>query len=69
MAVEEKNCTYSANELSMQALYLEYYGDQQGALKNFLQCGNWKKTHTIFVTSVAHFLFLSCKFSYNAVNN
>jgi hypothetical protein len=62
-----KYCTYLANELSIQALYLEYYGDQQGALKNFLQCGNWKKAHTISMTSVAHSLFLSCKFSFNAV--
>ncbi|KAK3150615.1 hypothetical protein QOZ80_3AG0235480 [Eleusine coracana subsp. coracana] len=43
------------------ALYLEYYGDQQGALKNFIQCGNWKKAHTTFMTSVAHPLFLSSK--------
>ncbi|TVU48240.1 hypothetical protein EJB05_07869 [Eragrostis curvula] len=45
------------------ALYLEYYGDQQGALKNFIECGNWKKAHTIFMTSVAHSLFLSCNIS------
>lgn len=41
------------------ALYHEYYGDQQSALKNFIQCGNWKKAHTIFMTSVAHSMFLS----------
>ncbi|KAF8718221.1 hypothetical protein HU200_025715 [Digitaria exilis] len=40
-------------------LYHEYYGDQQGALENFIQCGNWKKAHTIFMTSVAHIMFLS----------
>ncbi|KAL5652162.1 hypothetical protein ACJX0J_037620, partial [Zea mays] len=43
------------------ALYHEYYGDKQGALENLIQCGNWKKAHTIFVTSVAHSMFLSCK--------
>ncbi|CAN6321288.1 unnamed protein product [Urochloa humidicola] len=43
------------------ALYHEYYGDLQGALKNFIQCGNWKKAHTIFMTSVAHTMFLSSK--------
>ncbi|PAN51343.1 hypothetical protein PAHAL_9G587000 [Panicum hallii] len=41
------------------ALYHEYYGDQQGALENFIRCGNWKKAHTIFMTSVAHTMFLS----------
>ncbi|KAL6867200.1 hypothetical protein ACP4OV_015224 [Aristida adscensionis] len=41
------------------AFYHEYYGDKQGALENFIQCGNWKKAHTIFMTSVAHSLFLS----------
>lgn len=43
------------------ALYHEYYGDRQGALENFIQCSNWKKAHTIFMTSVAHSLFLSSK--------
>ncbi|XP_062210054.1 nuclear pore complex protein NUP96 [Phragmites australis] len=43
------------------ALYHEYYGDQQGALENFIQCGNWRKAHTIFMTSVAHSMFLSSK--------
>lgn len=43
------------------ALYHEYYGDRQGALENYIQCGNWKKAHTIFMTSVAHSLFLSSK--------
>jgi nuclear pore complex protein Nup98-Nup96 len=47
----------------IQALYHEYYGDRQGALENFIRCGNWKKAHTIFMTSVAHTIFLSCKFS------
>jgi hypothetical protein len=64
-----KYCSYLANKVSIQSLYLEYYGDQQGALKNFLQCGNWKKAHTIFMTSVAHSLFLSCKFFFNALEN
>ncbi|KAL6645528.1 hypothetical protein ACP70R_017136 [Stipagrostis hirtigluma subsp. patula] len=41
------------------ALYHEYYGDKQGALENYLPCGNWKKAHTIFMSSVAHSLFLS----------
>ncbi|CAL4920998.1 unnamed protein product [Urochloa decumbens] len=43
------------------ALYHEYYGDQQGAMENFIQCGNWKKAHTIFMTSAAHTMFLSSK--------
>ncbi|RCV23380.1 hypothetical protein SETIT_5G001700v2 [Setaria italica] len=41
------------------ALYHEYYGDQQGALENFIQSGNWKKAHTIFMTCIAHTMFLS----------
>ena len=60
-----KNITHEAciaNELYIQALYHEYYGDKQGALENFIQCGNWKKAHAIFMTSVAHSMFLSCKF-------
>jgi nuclear pore complex protein Nup98-Nup96 len=47
----------------MHTLYHEYYGDQQGALEKFIQCGNWKKAHTIFMTCIAHTMFLSCKFS------
>uniref|UniRef100_A0A0D9Z2Q9 Peptidase S59 domain-containing protein n=1 Tax=Oryza glumipatula TaxID=40148 RepID=A0A0D9Z2Q9_9ORYZ len=43
------------------ALYNEYYGDQQSALENYILCGNWKKAHTIFMTSIAHSLFLSSK--------
>ncbi|XP_006649480.1 nuclear pore complex protein NUP96 [Oryza brachyantha] len=43
------------------ALYNEYYGDQQSALENYIRCGNWKKAHTIFMTSIAHSLFLSSK--------
>jgi hypothetical protein len=57
-----------ANGIYMQALYHEYYGDRQGALENYIQCGNWKKAHTIFMTSVAHSLFLSCKFSMQCTN-
>ncbi|WVZ55633.1 hypothetical protein U9M48_006271 [Paspalum notatum var. saurae] len=43
------------------ALYHEYYGDHQDALENFIHSGNWKKAHTIFMTSVAHSMFLSSK--------
>ena len=32
-------------------------------MENFIRCGNWKKAHTIFMTSIAHTMFLSCKFS------
>lgn len=45
------------------AIYFSYYGDFSKALENFLQCAHWQKAHTIFVTSVAHKLFLSAKHS------
>ncbi|CAI9113906.1 OLC1v1014609C1 [Oldenlandia corymbosa var. corymbosa] len=43
------------------ATYLNYYGDSVKALDHFLECGNWQKAHSIFMTSVAHSLFLSDK--------
>ncbi|KAK6942110.1 Nuclear pore complex protein NUP96, C-terminal domain [Dillenia turbinata] len=45
------------------AIYFNYLGDLSKALENFLLCGNWQKAHTVFVTSVAHSLFLSAKHS------
>ncbi|CAL9006063.1 unnamed protein product [Prunus brigantina] len=45
------------------AVYFNYYGDLAKALEHFLQCANWQKAHTIFVTSVAHKLFLSAEHS------
>lgn len=45
----------------MQAIYYNYYGDLSKALEYFLECANWQKAHTVFVTSVAHKLFLSGK--------
>ncbi|KAJ0075769.1 hypothetical protein Patl1_34709 [Pistacia atlantica] len=41
------------------AVYFNYYGDLSKALEHFLECANWQKAHSIFVTSVAHTLFLS----------
>lgn len=43
----------------MQAVYFNYYGDLPKALEHFLKCKSWQKAHSIFVTSVAHKLFLS----------
>lgn len=45
------------------ATYFNYYGDFAKALEHFLECGNWQKAHSIFMTSVAHSLFLSAKHS------
>ncbi|XP_061345177.1 nuclear pore complex protein NUP96 isoform X2 [Gastrolobium bilobum] len=43
------------------AIYYNYNGDLSKALEQFLQCANWQKAHTIFITSVAHRLFLQAK--------
>lgn len=43
------------------AVYFSYYGDLSEALEHFLECANWQKAHSIFVTSVSHPLFLSGK--------
>ncbi|KAL3631789.1 hypothetical protein CASFOL_024773 [Castilleja foliolosa] len=45
------------------AIYNNYTGDLPKALDHFLECANWQKAHTIFLTSVAHSLFLSAKHS------
>lgn len=45
------------------AIYYNYNGDLAEALEQYLQCANWQKAHTIFVTSVAHKLFLQAKHS------
>ncbi|XP_043720177.1 nuclear pore complex protein NUP96 isoform X1 [Telopea speciosissima] len=45
------------------AVYFHYQGDLLKALEHFLECSNWQKAHSIFVTSVAHSLFLSAKHS------
>ncbi|KAL3736876.1 hypothetical protein ACJRO7_025760 [Eucalyptus globulus] len=45
------------------AVYFNYHGDILKSLEHFLQCSNWPKAHSIFVTSVAHSLFLSAKHS------
>ncbi|KAM6586011.1 hypothetical protein CsatB_013013 [Cannabis sativa] len=45
------------------AVYYNYIGDLSKALEHFLQCAHWPKAHTIFITSVAHTLFLSGKHS------
>ncbi|KAL2335972.1 hypothetical protein Fmac_010418 [Flemingia macrophylla] len=43
------------------AIYYNYNGDHSKALEQFLQCANWQKAHTIFITSVAHRIFLQAK--------
>ncbi|XP_028803122.1 nuclear pore complex protein NUP96 isoform X2 [Neltuma alba] len=43
------------------AIYHNYHGDLSKSLEHFLKCANWQKAHTVFVTSVAHKLFLSAK--------
>ncbi|KAK7258345.1 hypothetical protein RIF29_23918 [Crotalaria pallida] len=43
------------------AVYYNYIGDLSKTLEHFLQCANWQKAHTIFMTSVAHSLFLQAK--------
>ncbi|KAK7299835.1 hypothetical protein RJT34_10663 [Clitoria ternatea] len=43
------------------AIYYDYNGDHSKALEQFLQCANWRKAHTIFITSVAYRLFLQAK--------
>ncbi|XP_009362360.2 nuclear pore complex protein NUP96 [Pyrus x bretschneideri] len=45
------------------AVYFNYYGDLAKALEHFLECANWQRAHTIFVTSVAPKLFLSVEHS------
>ncbi|XP_068638324.1 nuclear pore complex protein NUP96-like isoform X2 [Aristolochia californica] len=45
------------------AIYFQYHGDLPMALEHFLQCSNWQKAHSIFMTSVAHTLFSSSKHS------
>ncbi|XP_057480539.1 nuclear pore complex protein NUP96 [Actinidia eriantha] len=45
------------------AVYFNYYGDLSKALEHFLECGNWQKAHSIFMTSVAHSSFLSAEHS------
>lgn len=45
----------------VQAVYFNYHGDLPKALEHFLECANWQKAHSIFMTSVAHPLFLSGK--------
>ncbi|XVE89174.1 hypothetical protein DITRI_Ditri19aG0129300 [Diplodiscus trichospermus] len=45
------------------AVYFNYYGDLPKALEHFLECANWQKAHSIFMTSVAHSLFLSADHS------
>ncbi|OVA06615.1 Peptidase S59 [Macleaya cordata] len=45
------------------AVYFHYHGDLSEALEHFLECSNWQKAHSLFMTSVAHSLFLSAKHS------
>ncbi|PON79848.1 Peptidase [Parasponia andersonii] len=45
------------------AVYYNYVGNLSKALEHFLECALWPKAHTIFITSVAHTLFLSGKHS------
>ncbi|MCD7471022.1 hypothetical protein HAX54_011285 [Datura stramonium] len=41
------------------ATYFNYYSEFPKALEHFLECGNWQKAHTIFMTKVSHSLYLS----------
>lgn len=43
------------------AIFDSYTGDLPKALHHFLECANWQKAHSIFLTSVAPSLFLSAK--------
>ncbi|CAF2177600.1 nuclear pore complex protein NUP96 [Brassica rapa] len=45
------------------AVYYNYNGDFLKALDHFIECANWQKAHSIFMTSVAHSLFLSANHS------
>ncbi|KAF5726971.1 hypothetical protein HS088_TW22G00657 [Tripterygium wilfordii] len=45
------------------AVYFHYQRDLLKALEHYLKCDNWHKAHSIFVTSVAHTLFLSVNHS------
>ncbi|XP_020533452.1 nuclear pore complex protein NUP96 isoform X2 [Jatropha curcas] len=48
------------------AVYFSYHGDLSKALEHYLECANWPKAHSIFITSVAHSLFLSvCKMDWS----
>ncbi|KAF3326515.1 nuclear pore complex protein Nup96 isoform X1 [Carex littledalei] len=41
------------------AIYYEYNGDKQRALENYIGCANWRRAHSIFMTLIAHALFLN----------
>lgn len=45
------------------AVYFNYCGDLSRALEHYIACANWQKAHSLFMTSVAHSLFLSAKHS------
>ncbi|KAL2479060.1 Nuclear pore complex protein [Forsythia ovata] len=45
------------------AIYFNYNGDNLKALEHFLECANWQKAHSIFISSVVHSLFLSGRHS------
>ncbi|XP_010261150.1 PREDICTED: nuclear pore complex protein NUP96 [Nelumbo nucifera] len=41
------------------ATYYHYYGNMSKSLEHLLEYSNWQRAHSIFMTSVAHTLFLS----------
>nr|BAJ34529.1 unnamed protein product [Eutrema halophilum] len=45
------------------AVYYNYHGDFVKALDHFIECANWQRAHSIFMTSVAHSMFLSANHS------
>ncbi|XP_023533339.1 nuclear pore complex protein NUP96 [Cucurbita pepo subsp. pepo] len=45
------------------AVFFSYHGNLPEALEHFIECRNWHRAHTIFMTSVAHRLFLSAEHS------
>lgn len=55
--------------MQLQAVYFNYCGDLSRALEHYIACANWQKAHSLFMTSVAHSLFLSGKISYVLVND
>jgi len=61
ISLSDSCCFLNVFVVVVQAIYYNYNGDHSKALEQFLQCAYWQKAHTIFVTSVAHRLFLQCK--------
>lgn len=61
ISLSESSCCLNVFVMVVQATYYNYNQDHSKALEQFLQCAYWQKAHSIFITSVAHRLFLQCK--------